>query len=83
MARKYGPRYFKPQYDYRDTLFNGCVWPVQSSRGGSDYSVELVDRGFSCDCTGFTYHGKCKHVLGISKLVKEALDGRVPQYKWV
>ena len=38
----------------------GIVWPMKGSKG-NEYSVELTDEGFECDCMGFGYHGYCKH----------------------
>jgi uncharacterized Zn finger protein len=43
----------------------------------------LDDRGFECDCPGFGFHGYCKHSRSVLKRVEEAIDGRVPEYKWV
>jgi len=84
MARKYVKRYLKPTtFDPKHSLFNGLVWTVPSSRGDSDYSVTLDDRGFECDCPGFGFHGYCKHSKSVLKRVEEAIDGRVPEYKWV
>ena len=84
MARKYVKRYLKPKsFDPKHSLFNGLVWTVPSSRGDSSYSVTLHDVGFECDCPGFGFHGYCKHSKSVLKRVEEAIDGRVPQYKWV
>lgn len=84
MGRKYVKRYLKPKsFDTRDSIFTGLVWTVPSSRGTSNYSVTLDDRGFECDCPGFGFHGYCKHSKSVLKRVEEAIDGRVPQYKWV
>lgn len=83
MARKYAKRYLKPTFDHKRSIFNGLVWRMPSSRGDSHYNVELSDSGFECDCPGFGYHGYCKHSKQVLKQVEEAIDGRVPQYKWV
>ena len=82
MGRKFVKRYFKPKsFDYRDSIFNGIVWPMASSRGDTTYSVELSDSGFECDCPGFQFRGTCKHTITVVKRIEEALDGRVPQYR--
>jgi len=83
MARKYVKRYLKPTFEHKRSIFNGLTWTVSSSRGDSEYSITLSDSGFDCDCPGFGYHGYCKHSRSIDKRVKEAIDGRVPEYKWV
>ena len=42
----------------------GVIWPVVGSKGSS-YEVELTDKGFTCTCTGFAYHEKCKHISAV------------------
>jgi hypothetical protein len=38
---------------------------------GALYHVRVGDpQDCSCDCPGFTYKGRCKHVLGLLALVK-------------
>ena len=44
----------------------GFVWNVVGSKG-NNYSVELHDKGFECDCIGFGFHGYCKHSKQIVK----------------
>ena len=84
MGRKFVKRYLKPKsFDPKQSIFNGIVWPVPSSRGDSTYSVELSDSGFECDCPGFQFRGTCKHTTGVLTRIEEAIDGRVPQYTWV
>jgi len=41
-------------------------FPVAGSKGKM-YNVSRSGDHFACDCTGFKYHNKCKHI----KLVKE------------
>jgi len=84
MGRKHAKRYLKPKsFDHKQSIFNGLVWNIPSSRGDSTYSVELSDSGFECDCPGFSFRGTCKHSTGVLTRIEEAIDGRVPQYKWV
>ena len=61
-------------------MFLGLVWHIAGSKKGTEYSVELHERGFTCECSGFTFRGKCKHSDSVLKRVEEAIDGRVPQY---
>ena len=43
--------------------FVGIVWPVIGSKG-DEYSVEMTDRGFTCDCPAYV---KCKHIKGVEE----------------
>ena len=47
--------------------FVGVVWPVIGSKG-DEYSVEMLDRGFECNCPAYR---KCKHI----KLVEDKICG--------
>ena len=40
---------------------------------GNQYSVELTDKGFECDCIGFGWHGYCKHSKKVLKQVEVAM----------
>ena len=83
MARKFPQRYLKPTlFNPKGSMFEGIVWTVKGS-SPEPYSVECTPKGFTCDCTGFTYRGKCKHSAQILKQVEEAVDGRAPEYNWV
>jgi|TARA_X000000950_G_scaffold212167_1_gene255231 hypothetical protein len=71
---KYSQRYLKPEgWKTKGNWMVGVVWPVTGSTG-KDYSVELHDKGFTCDCQGFGYHGYCKHSRGIVKKVNRAMN---------
>jgi len=50
----------------------GIIWPMKGSKG-NEYSVELTDEGFECDCMGFGYHGYCKHSRAVVKQVEGAM----------
>ena len=41
--------------------FVGIVWPIIGSKG-DEYSVEMTDQGFTCDCPAYV---KCKHIKGV------------------
>jgi hypothetical protein len=32
-----------------------------------EYFVELSDYNYSCTCTGFNFHGKCKHITAVTE----------------
>lgn len=40
------------------------TWTVLGSKGDK-YTVSKVDGQYSCSCTGFKFHGRCKHVSKI------------------
>ncbi len=71
MPRKYVRRYLKPDgWNFKNNHLVGTEWSVAGSKAGTFYAVVLTDKGFSCDCTGFQFHGKCKH----SNQVAERFD---------
>ena len=45
----------------KDNWYVGFEWSVPGSKAGTDYTVTLTEKGFTCECTGFGFHGKCKH----------------------
>jgi hypothetical protein len=66
VAKKFAKRYLKPaDWNFKGNLLAGTEWSVAGSKKGSFYTVALTEQGFSCDCTGFTFYGKCKHSLGV------------------
>lgn len=42
---------------------------VKSTDGKRDYTVVVRGNKFDCNCTGFTYHHKCKHVDGVKRKI--------------
>ena len=71
---KYQQKYLKPTvFNPKGHPWTGIVWPVKGSTG-KDYSVELHDKGFQCDCQGFGYHGYCKHSKAVVKQVEGAMQ---------
>ena len=58
-------RYYKPKEIVTKKHFLvGTVWPIEGSKNNT-YSIEMHDKGFTCDCLGFTYNGKCKHTIQV------------------
>ena len=43
--------------------FVGVVWPIIGSKG-DEYSVEMTDKGFTCDCPAYR---KCKHIKSVEE----------------
>ena len=78
---KFTQRYMKPTFEFNKDLFEGLTWPVANSKGTDNYAITLEPKGFTCDCPGFTFRGRCKHTQSINDRIKEAVDGRVPQYQ--
>ena len=79
---KFKQSYFKPDFDYARDLFEGLVWKEPNSKGTDTYDVVCTEKGFTCDCLGFTFRGKCKHTVDVLTRVEQALDDRSPQYRW-
>ena len=58
-------RYYKPKEIITKKHFLvGTVWPIEGSKNNT-YSIEMHDKGFTCNCLGFTYNGKCKHTIQV------------------
>ena len=73
MSKKYQKKYLKPNlFDPKDHCWVGITWPVTGSTG-NQYSVELTDKGFECDCIGFGWHGYCRHSKKVLKQVEGAM----------
>jgi hypothetical protein len=45
-------------------LLKGSMTNIRKFRvkGTNEYIVTLADNHFSCECVGFKYHGKCRHI---------------------
>ena len=66
-------RYRRAPFVYADIMFKnhpfvGVIWEAAGSKG-SMYEVEMCDKGFSCTCHGFAYHGKCRHIHEICEKI--------------
>ena len=58
-------RYYKPKEIITKKHFLvGTVWPIEGSKNNT-YSIEMHEKGFTCNCLGFTYNGKCKHTIQV------------------
>jgi hypothetical protein len=69
---------FKP----KGTVFEGLIWKQPNSKGTDTYDVECTEKGFTCECAGFTFRGKCKHSQDVLTRIEQALDDRSPKYCW-
>ena len=71
---KFKVKYLKPTvFDPKGHWMVGFVWPVKGSKD-NEYSVELHDKGFDCDCPGFTFRGSCKHTKAILDKVEGVMQ---------
>ena len=62
-------RYYKPsEIVTKKHFLIGTAWPIEGSKGNT-YTVTMHDKGFTCECHGFTYRGKCKHTTGIEDIL--------------
>lgn len=68
MSKKYAKRYLKPDgWNFKNNHLVGTEWSVAGSKKDSFYTVVLTDQGFTCDCYGFQFHGKCKHSFQVAE----------------
>jgi hypothetical protein len=77
---KYKESFFKPTFEYDRSLFEGLTWQEPNSKGTGTYAVTLAPKGFTCDCPGFSFRGKCKHSQTVNDRVAFAIEGEVPNY---
>ena len=62
-------RYYKsPDIITKKHFLVDTIWPVKGSKG-NEYSVKMHEKGFTCECLGFTYNGKCKHTSYVTSLL--------------
>lgn len=61
---KYKQRYLQP-FNTENHWAVGVQWEVEGSKNNT-YTVELHDKGFTCSCPGFGFHGKCKHSVNVA-----------------
>ena len=67
-----------PGISTRTHAFQGFTWNVLSSKGDSTYAVRMEPTGFTCDCIGFSMHGKCKHIQEVGE---HLLTEDYPRYR--
>ena len=73
--------YLKPtDFTPSGSLFEGLIWHLPNSKGTDTYAVECTDRGFTCECPGFSFRGRCKHSQSVSDQVSAALRDEHPVY---
>lgn len=53
-------------------------WEVQSSNKKDYYTVVGEEKGFTCECLGFSRWGKCKHIQYIEAKLQLQLDWNIP-----
>ena len=65
---QYGPKvYASDIVNTKNHWAIGMIWTATGSKGNT-YSIEMQNKGFSCDCPAFK---KCKHI----KEVEEGFNG--------
>lgn len=65
-VKRFAERYLKPDdWNFKSNPLAGTEWSVPGSKAGSVYTVTLTEQGFTCSCTGFQFHGKCKHSIQV------------------
>jgi hypothetical protein len=71
-------RYYKsPEITTKNHFLVDTIWPVKGSKGNT-YSVKMHEKGFTCECLGFTYNGKCKHTSQVTSLL---INENYPRYE--
>ena len=73
--------------DYIIEKFDGVIlednqWTIDGSKGNR-YIVEWdpYQRNYSCNCLGYTYRKKCRHITQISESFRNQLWGRAGDRK--
>jgi hypothetical protein len=71
-------RYYKsPEITTKNHFLVDTIWPVKGSKGNT-YSVKMHEKGFTCECLGFSYNGKCKHTTQVTSLL---INENYPRYE--
>lgn len=70
---RYKDYYYKPEgWIFKNNFLEGTRWTVGGSKEGSEYTITLKDKGFTCTCSGFTFRGKCKHTVQVVEKFDES-----------
>ena len=77
---KFKQSYMKPSFAYDKSIFEGLIWQEPNSKGTGTYDITLEPKGFTCDCPGFSFRGKCKHSKLVNDRVERAINGEVPEF---
>jgi len=63
-------RYYKSEeINTKNHFLVNTIWPIEGSKKGDEYSIEMHDKGFTCECLGFTYNGKCRHTKQVVSML--------------
>jgi hypothetical protein len=74
VSKKYAKRYLQPDgWNFKNNFLVGTEWSVAGSKKDSFYTVVLTNQGFTCDCYGFQFHGRCKHSAQVVERFDTAL----------
>lgn len=51
------------------SVINGKMSNIRKFKvtGTNEYIVTLANNHFSCECVGFKYHGKCRHITKVKE----------------
>jgi hypothetical protein len=80
VPKKFVQRYLKPTlFKSKGHWMEGVIWPIKGSKD-NEYNVTLHPGGFTCDCPGFNFRGRCKHSEQVLQRVERAMNDRLPQY---
>lgn len=67
------PRFYKPAISTHYKNHHNCGGEFCFVGGKKNdpktYTVVMTPQGFTCDCPGFVFRGKCKHVVSIGKTI--------------
>ena len=63
-------RYYKSEeINTQNHFLVNTIWPVAGSKKGDEYRIEMHDKGFTCECLGFTYNAKCRHTKQVVSML--------------
>lgn len=72
---KYGSRVYKPAVGthYKNHPQLGSIWALAGKKKGEVYTIEMTEKGFTCDCPGMMYRANCRHSKEIGDFVASDL----------